>query len=217
MRRIAVAIAVLLAATACSASGDDTTTTTVPAGAASGTTTTTVAVTTTTVAGPETTTTTTVAAGSDLASCVVGTWELDSDAFLAAVTEAAADEAGDVGEFTFGGGSYRLTVGGDGTFIDERVDWTLLVVSDFGDLSVTINDRNEGTYTLEGDVLSTTIDMGEAPEVTFLVDGVPVEFPAGTSPVQPPAAEFTGATVTCAGDAMSAFFDGFTSEWLRVS
>jgi hypothetical protein len=147
----------------------------------------------------------------------VGVWELDSDAFLAAVTEAAADEAGDVGEFTFGGGSYRLTVGADGTFVDERTDWTLLVVSDFGDLAVTINDRNEGTYTLEGDVLSTTIDMGEAPEVTFLVDGLPVEFPAGTSPVQPPAAEFTGASVTCDGDAMSAFFDGFTSEWLRIS
>lgn len=213
MRRIAVTIVILLLAAACSSDGG-TTTTTSPAGGTATETTTTLAA-TTTQAVPETTTTTTAAASSDLASCVVGVWELDSETFLAAVADEAGDAA-DIGEFQFGGGSYRLTVGADGTFVDERIDWTLLVVSDLGDLAVTINDRNEGTYTLEGDTLSTSIDTGDPPEVTFLVDGVPLEFPAGASPVQPPSAEFTGATVTCAGDAMSAFFDGFTSTWART-
>lgn len=216
MKRLVLIMSLMLVVAACSSGGDDPTTTTVAASGATDTTTTTAAPsTTTTTVAPAETTTTTAAPASDLATCVVGVWELDSEAFLAAVSEGLADEE-DAGEFGFGGGSYSLTISADGTFIDERSDWTLEVTSDFGDLAVTINDRNEGTWTIDGDVLSTTLDAGEPPELAILVDGVPFEFPGGAPPFEPPDAEFTGATVECSGDAMSASFEGFTSTWMRT-
>lgn len=218
MKRLAIVVSMLLVVTACSSdSAEDSTTTTeaVSGGAAEQTTTsTTVAATsTTTTAAPEESTTTVDAAG-QISSCVVGAWELDSEDFIAKVSEGLEDEA-DVGSFEFGGGSYSLTIGGDGTFIDERIDWTLVATSDFGEITIVINDRNEGTYSLDGDVLSTTIQTGEPPELAFLVDGEPIEFPGGVSPVQPPEAEFTGAVVTCSGDTMTASFEGYTSSWSR--
>ena len=217
MKRFALIMSLMLVVAACSSDADDPTTTTAPASGTTETTTTTAApsTTSTTAAPAETTTTTTAAPSSDLTTCVIGVWELDSATFLELIAAELAGEQG-LGEFEFGGGSYSLTVAADGTFIDERSDWTLLVTSDFGDLQITINDRNEGTWTIDGDVLSTALQTGDAPEITFLLDGEPVEFPGGAAPVQPPAVEFTGATVTCSDDQLSASFEGFTSTWTRT-
>jgi hypothetical protein len=219
MKRLAIVVSMLLVVTACSSEpAEDGTTTTeaAPGGTAGDVTTSTTAAptTTTTTSVPEESTTTTLDASGQLASCVVGVWELDSEDFVAKVSEGVEDEAG-AGAFAFGGGSYSLSIGGDGTFVDERADWTLVATSDFGEVTIVINDRNEGTYSLDGDVLSTTIQTGEPPELEFLVDGEPIEFPGGASPVQPPEAEFTGAVVTCSGDMMTASFEGYTSSWSR--
>jgi len=218
MKRFAIVLSLALIVAACSSDpeADTTTTTAASGGTVAETTTSTSAptTTTTTTAAPEETTTTTLDAAGQVSSCVVGRWELDSEDFVTKISEGLEDEA-DVGTFEFGGGSYSLTIGGDGTFIDERADWTLVATSDFGDFTIIINDRNEGTYTLDGDVLSTTLQTGEPPELVFLVDGEPFTFPGGASPVQPPEAEFTGAVVTCSGDTMTATFEGYTSMWSR--
>lgn len=215
MKRTVLVIVVVLVAAACSSGSDDTTTTTTIATQTTTTQSAPAETTTSATEAPAETTTTLVEASGDLASCVIGVWDLDSEAFLALVTETFEDEGGEFGEFQFGDGTYRLTVAADGIFIDERIDWTLLVTSDVGDLAITINDRNEGTWTLEGDVLSTTIQPGEPPEIAILVDGVPFEFPGGASPIDPPSAEFTGAQVTCDANAMTATFEGVTSMWTR--
>lgn len=152
---------------------------------------------------------------SDVASCVVGSWELDSEAFFDdLLATLPSDEQ--VGEFSVVGGAYRITAGADGTWVNERDEWTFLVTSEFGELQLTIDDQQTGTWSIDGDVLSTTLEPGEAPEVSVLVDGAPVEFPAGTLPIEAPEAEFTGAAITCTGDTMTASFEGFTSTWSRV-
>ena len=219
MKHLAVlALVGALVATACSASETDETTTTAPAsGAVSSTTTTTTmppTPTTTTTA----TTTTTVAAdtATDGTQCVVGEWELDADRFF---TEgiAADPSAGIDGEIAFAGGAYLLIVSADGTFQAIRDDWSFAVTGEQGELQVIVNDADEGTWSLDGDLLSTVVIGGDPPEITFLVDGEPFTFPGGLTPFEPPEAEFTGATVVCEGDVLAATAEGFTSYWTRNS
>jgi len=128
------------------------------------------------------------------------------------------DELGDEGfeDIVVTGGTYALTIGADGTFIDERKDWSFTASTEFGDVELVINDRNEGTFTLDGDVLSTTVDMGEPPDVTILIDGVPFETPGGVSPITPPDASFTGATVTCTADTLTSTYQGTSVGWTRA-
>ena len=176
--------------------------------------------TTTTVTAASTTTsivstTTEPEATEDTAMCVVGSWELDSEAFFDDLL-ATLPPDGQNGEFSVVGGAYRITASADGTWVNERDEWTFAVSSEFGELQLTISDRQTGTWSIDGDVLSTTLEPGEAPEVSVLVDGAPVEFPAGTLPIEAPEAQFTGAAITCTGDTMTASFEGFTSVWSRV-
>ncbi|NHZ71087.1 MAG: hypothetical protein GWP18_05545 [Proteobacteria bacterium] len=165
---------------------------------------------TTTVAAP-----TTVAGASDLSSCVVGEWEMQSQRFFDDLYAAAPAQDLPPGEFTHTGGSYVLIVGGDGSFASERRAWTFEVTSDFGDLIMKVSSSQSGTYTLDGELLSTSLAEGEAPDVEMVVDGVPFEFPEGLAPVSAPSANFSGAMVTCDGDVLTASFDGFTSIWDR--
>lgn len=223
MKKLIALVAVLaLVIAACgSDEADETTTTTVAAGGdttttAADTTTTTAADTTTTTAADTTTTVGDASSGdSALAECVVGTWELDSRDFFERLLEALPPEE-QIGEFEIVDGAYVLTVNGDGTFSNERVDWTFAVTSDFGDLQVRISSEQTGTYTIEGDQLTTRTDPGDPPEVEFLVDGSPFEFPGGVQPIAPPEAEFSGATVSCSGDTLTASADDFTSTWMRI-
>lgn len=203
MKRFALIVSMLVLVAACSSDSDDTTTT-----AADDT------ATTTSVADDAATTTTAAVAG--VAECVVGVWELDSETFFATMLEQMPPDE-QIGEFVILEGRYLLTVNADGTFSNDRENWTFAVTSDFGDLQVRINSSQSGTYTIDGDQLSTATDPGDPPEIEFLVDGQPFQFPGGTAPFAPPAAEFSGATVSCSGDTMTAIGpDGFSSTWTRV-
>jgi hypothetical protein len=216
MRRATTIVAVALMLAACTTSADSDETTTTSGGATNGgtetTTTTTAAITTTT--SPDTTTT--AAAPSDgLADCVVGVWELDSQKFFDDLLAAMPpDEV--VGEFLLIDGAYLLTVGADGTVVNERSDWTFGVDSDFGQLELRINSRQTGTYTIDGDTISVSMDPAPAPEVTILVDGTPVDFPGGALPIEPPETDFTGTSIACNGDTLIATTDELSSTWDRI-
>ncbi len=224
MKRLSIlAAALALVVAACSGDSADTTTTSA-GGSASETTTTAgstdTSSTSTTAGAAETTTTTEGGGGSTagLAECVVGTWQLDSDVFFEAIEEAAAQEG--VDGFEAVSGEYLLTVSADGTFKVEQIDWGFKVTSELGDLELVVNSASTGTWTIDGDVLSTTVDAGGDREIAILVDGEPFEFPGGISPIEPPEAEFTGAVVSCDGDTLFATNPedeiAFTSEWARV-
>lgn len=225
MKRLFILLAALALVVAACSSGDSGDTTTTIAGGGSEETTTTgggsdTSSTSTTAAEPESTTTTEDGGGSPagLAECVVGTWELDDDVFFEAIEQAANDEG--VDGFEAVSGEYLLTVAGDGTFTVEQIDWGFKVTSEFGDLELVVNSDYTGTWSIDGDVLTTMVEAGGEREVDILVDGEPFEFPGGILPIEPPEAEFTGAVVSCDGDTLFAMNPEdeieFTSEWSRV-
>ena len=217
MKKIAFVLALALVAAACSSgTSSDTTTTTSVAASGGGSATTTApsgGATTTTAAAAATTTTTVAQQTGSLESCVVGTWALDPVTFFAEILALQPQEGLD-GEFAFVSGEYLLIIGADGSFQALREDWSFAVTSDAGDLQVTVNDSDNGAWTLNGDVLSTVVTPGDPPEIEILIDGQPFQFPTGI-PFEPPTAEFTGATVACDGDVLSATAEGYTSIWMR--
>ncbi len=214
MKKSAIAAVVLLVAAACSSSSTDTTTT-IAGGA--GATTTTSAASDTTV----TTTTTTEAppdepAADGLAGCVLGTWELDSQHFFDQLADELAEE--DEGaEFEYLGGAYQIAAMPDGTFTANRIDWSFGAVSDFGEIEITMNHLQEGTYTVDGGTMSTSIPAGGEPaDLEIKIDGVPFDFPGGVNPIEPPDASFESAVPDCSDEALTVTADGYTSIWNRV-
>lgn len=222
MRRILITIAaVALVSAACSSSGTDTTTTTAVGGNAS---------TGTTAAGSAETTTTTSSAASDattttasagsggggLEDCIVGTWELDAQAFFDLITE-SLDDSEAPGEFLHLGGVNQITAAADGSFTDERIDWRFGVMSEFGALEMTVNHTQTGTWSVDADVVSTVItDNGGGPEYTMAVDGVPFTFPGGGAPIDPPDTSFDAAAVDCGPTTLSVTVEEVTSTWTRT-
>ena len=142
-------------------------------------------------------------------------WELDAESFFEQLLAAMPPDE-QLGEFSVVDGRYVLTVNADGTFSNDREDWTLGVQSEFGAMEIRINSSQSGTFTLEGDQLSTTVAAGDPPDVEISVDGQPMNLPGGVSPIAPPEADFSGATVACQGDTLTATVDEFTSTWKRV-
>jgi hypothetical protein len=210
-----LAVAVLLAACSTAATDETTTTTSSPSGTTATTTTSAAGGGTTTTSGESTTTTAASPANGDVSACVIGMWELDAESFFEQLLAAMPPDE-QLGEFSVVDGRYVLTVNADGTFSNDREDWTLGVQSEFGAMEIRINSSQSGTFTLEGDQLSTTVAAGDPPDVEISVDGQPMNLPGGVSPIAPPEADFSGATVACQGDTLTATVDEFTSTWKRV-
>lgn len=213
-RLIPLAI-VMLVVTSCSSSDSTDTTTTSSAGTVTTTSGSGATTSTTTAATSSSSTTAAPDASGPLSDCVVGVWELDSQAFFDDLF-AEISEAEGVGAFSFVDGRYLLTVGADGSIVNERDQWTFAVEADGSELQMRLSSRQTGTYTIENDVLSTTMQAGEPPTVEMLLDGEPFDIPGGVVPIEPPEAEFTGATVACNGDMLTATASGFTTTWIRT-
>ncbi len=216
-RHASLFIAVAMVLAACStAATDETTTTATTSSASSGSTTTSQGDDGATTTSVDSTTTTSVGTANDgVGACVIGMWELDAESFFEQLMASMPPEE-QLGEFSVVDGRYVLTVNADGTFSNEREDWTLGVRGDFGDMEIRINSSQSGTYSLEGDQLSTTVAAGDPPVVEIFVDGLPMSLPGGVSPVAPPEAEFSGASIACQGDTLTATVNDFTSSWRRV-
>lgn len=213
MKKLAVVVVLAIVAVSCSSSGSDD----------GSSTTTTVAVSGASTAPPSdsgSTTTTAVptpppAGEGGLDECIVGSWDLESQPFFdqIAASLAGSDAPGD---FEHVGGVYRITASPDGTFLDERIDWTFAVRTDDGDMELTINHTQTGTYTVEDGMMTTSIPSGgDAPEVAISIDGVPFNIPGGTIRFDPPAVSLDSAVATCDGDTLTISYEGFTSTWSR--
>ncbi|MCZ7532122.1 MAG: hypothetical protein M5U23_01720 [Acidimicrobiia bacterium] len=214
MNKIGIGVVVLLVVAACSSTSAETTTT---ADGGAATTTTAAGVTTTSSATPETTTTTAAPATGGLADCVIGSWELDAANFMDQISESLADSE-EPSELVYLGGVYRITADADGTFTDERIDFSFGVETDFGNMELTINHKQVGTYTIDGDTMSTVIPGGQgAPDVQISIDGVPFDPPGGIMPIEAPEASFEAVTPDCGDNTMSVTSEGVTTIWNRVS
>lgn len=168
MRRLSPIIIVLLLA-ACGGGEAETATTTTPAPTTTtAETTTTTEATTTTTTAP--TTTTTEAPKASAEECLVGTWELDSEAFVAAMMSTMGTNL--PGEITSGGGTYIVEMGADGSFEVTRDEWRYQIESPQGTLVAQIDGTETGTYEADGDTLTATTTGGDATlSMGLLVDG----------------------------------------------
>lgn len=212
---IAAAFVTLLAA----CGGDDAATTTSTV-ASSDVATTTAAETTTTMA-PTTTTAapTTTAAATASADCLVGTWELDSEAFISQIfateAETGFEELGEV-EISHGGGAFLVTMNSDGTYVGDRDNWQIRIGTEEGTFVNTLDGEESGNWSVEGNLLtiasvSSTIDVSFAAEI----DGELQELPFGSS--QTVASRELGGTgqFTCDGDSLEVVLSGSTSSFTR--
>ncbi len=219
--RTSIAMLMAIAVSIAACGGDDAATTTTVGGDAADVTQATEAETTTTTEAPTTTTTeaptTTEAAVS--ADCLVGTWELDSEAFIEQIF-AAADETGfeDLGEVTVshGGGSFIVTMNDDGSYVGERDDWQIRLSADEGTFVTTLNGEEAGTWSTEGNQLTVTSESSTL-QVSFAaeVDGVLQELPFG-GPETVASRELGGTgPFTCDDDTLGVTFEGGASTFSR--
>jgi hypothetical protein len=208
-----LALMILLMAAGCSGDDDaaDSTTTSTVESTAESTTTTTAARTTTT----STTTATTPSAPAG-AECILGEWELDSQAFF---DSAFAEVQGSLGmedaAFEHVSGTYRVTMTEDGTFLGDRDEWTFRFTLPEGSFQTIIDGTDTGSYVVAGD----RITIGEVvsdTDVTFLAEagGEVFEVPSGPG-IESDALGGEGA-FTCSGDTMSVENNGIVSSFNRV-
>lgn len=173
---------------------------------------------TTTTAAPTTTVAeTTTTAGASGADCVAGTWELDSEAFIESLAENFAD-AGEVPvELTFGGGSYTVELGSDGSMSAVREAWQFRFETAEGAIINTIEGTDSGTYSIEGDTMTvTSTDSTTTLSIQAEVDGELVDLPFGAAPQTIDQDTFSGSgQFECTDDTLTVTLEGTTSIFDR--
>lgn len=179
MTRWTATMALVLVVAACGGDAEETTTTTA---AAEETTITTAETTTTSEAMPTTTaapetTTTTAAETSDGSECLVGEWELDSEAFFQQVNDLFGEEGF---ELRSGGGSFIVTLAADGTYTGLRDEWTIEAGTSDGTVRTILDGSDEGTWTADEGTLTidqTSVDISLR-GVLVGPDGAEIDLPA---------------------------------------
>ena len=207
-RSLIISVVVTTAVAGCATSEEATTTT------APGTTTTAAATagddTTTTAA--DITTTTEVAAGG--ADCVVGSWVIDSDAFLESLRDVFADEATG-GEVTEINGIYAVEMAADGTFTGERDEWGFTVLTAEGTVEIAMDGTETGTWSAAEDNITVETNTS-AVNVSVTVTSGDQVFTLTDSPVDIPDVITSAAEYTCAGDVLTVTSDDVQFVLTRV-
>jgi len=195
MRRLILMVVLASAASACSTGSETTSSAAVPG--STGTT------------GSDATSST-VDATTESASCV-GVWELDSEAFFEMYNELASAED----QISFVGGRYVVTWNGDGTFTDERVDWTFEFpgIDDAG--AMIMQSTGAGEWQLVGaETVVTAYELID-PQVSMIIDGEEFELPV--TPGSLPSGLFSDdPTVVCTETVMMTSQDGYESVLART-
>ena len=221
MKRASLIFGMLLVFGACGAESGDTTTP-----LAEGSTTTTAEAETTTTSAPTTTTTeattTTTAAqtGGRGESCLVGQWELDSEAFMANLADAfAAEESLENVTVEFVDGSYIVTMNEDGSFVATRDGWAFQAITPDGTFRLTIEGMDEGTWQADGSTLMvTTTESSTSVSAQAVVDGEVIDLPLQAAPTVQSDAFAESSSYECEGDELVVTVEeGFVSEMSRVS
>jgi len=174
---------------------------------------------------PTTSTTTGAADDGELASCIVGAWELDDEGFLSLVEDAATamDTGGGGVDVLPNGGLYQITVDADGSWTSERIDWGWSVyIGDEDEINIIINGTTAGTWSIDGEDLTVDVESDDTTmDVTGVVGGVDVDLGAAGLPdgFETDAMVDGTAPVTCDGDTITVASEdagGFTTTWLRI-
>lgn len=211
----------MLVLNACASESGETTTT-----SAEDVTTTTAAAETTTTSAPTTTTTeatttsTAPESGGAGQACLIGDWELDSEAFMESLSEAFSAEVGtDDLSIQFVGGSYIVSLGESGIFTGDRDEWAFETTMQEGAFRITIDGLDTGSWEADGSTLAITdYESASILKAQAVVDGELVDLPQGTVPMTDSNAVTPSSTYDCSGDTLVITAEeGFTSEFTRVS
>jgi hypothetical protein len=181
------------------ASGDATTTSTADVTAS------TAGETTTTATGPTTTTqvvtTTQPPASSGGSDCLVGTWILDSEAFVENFDSIFADAGMPDAEVSALDGSFTVELGADGSLEAERDEWGFRITMPEGVFIIEINGTEMGTWSADDSTLTVTTDVSNIDVSGAIeVDGEVIAMPEGQMPIEPPQGIATGSDYSCSGD-----------------
>lgn len=115
----------------------------------------------------------------DGADCVPGTWLLDSQAFVEALAVSGGGLA-QGGEVRHVSGTYDLTIRPDGSFIQRRKAWTLIITTADGGLQAVFDGEQSGTMVWDETTITATITSNTTTmEMSLIVDGQLVPFPGG--------------------------------------
>lgn len=202
MRRLTTFTLVAALLAGCTGSSGETTTT------ASAETTTTAAAAATTTAIMETTTIaeTTTTAGSATGSddCLVGTWVLDTDAFVSNFSSIFENAGMPDAEVTALDGTFTVEMGVDGSLAGTRDSWGFAIGSDQGNFTVEINGTESGTWSTDGDNLIVDIESSDLTVSSTLESGGQVvELPENQIPVETPPGIASNSRYTCSGDVLT--------------
>lgn len=199
------------AATETTTAADESTTTAVPEA-----TTTTVAESTTTV-DEATTTTGGTATGSGGDDCLVGTWVLDSEAFVEAFSSIFSEQGMPEADVSALDGTFTVEMNSDGTYDAVRDGWGFAVATDEGTVMIEINGTESGTWATEGDILTINGDISDLTVNSSVeIDGQVVPMPENQMPVDTPPGIATDSTYTCSGDVLTLTNDGIESVMNRA-
>jgi hypothetical protein len=198
-----VALVLGLFAAACSGSSGDTTTTSVEMAPS-----TTVAATTTTAA-PATTTssdtsTTQASSGGGGSDCLVGTWVLDSEAFVENFGSIFADAGMPDAEVSPLDGSFTVDLSADGSLEAERDEWGFRITMPDSTIIFEIDGTETGSWSADDstptvDTVVSDLKVSAAIEVGDQV----VALPEGQMPIETPPGIASGSDYTCAGDVLT--------------
>lgn len=203
-----------LVVAACSGASGDTTTST------DDVTTSTAAATTTTVPGPTTTqavTTTQPPATGGGSDCLVGSWILDSEAFVENFDAIFADAGMPDAEVSALDGSFTVDLGADGSLEAERDEWGFRISMPEGVFIIEINGTETGTWSADDSTMTVTTDVSNIEvSAAIEVDGEVIAMPEGQMPIEPPRGIATGSEYTCSGDVLTLTNAGVESRLDRA-
>ncbi|HJQ76656.1 MAG TPA: hypothetical protein VJ948_05270 [Acidimicrobiia bacterium] len=212
MPRFLIVIALGLAAVACNAEGGDgTSTTTVEPGATSQ-----AAVTTTTSAAATTTTTEPATAG-DGSECLVGTWALDSEAFVAEMTEVFLDAGMPDADIAPLEGDFTVEFSEDGTLRAVRERWGFEIGVADSTFKVEVNGEETGSWSADDATLTVNTDVSDLiANSSIIVDGQELPMPPGLEAPGIPETIASESEYSCDGDVLAISNEGVTSTFNRT-
>jgi hypothetical protein len=201
MRKLpTLALALGLVAAGCNGSSGDTTTTSIEEA-----TSTTVAATTTTAAAATTTlndtTTTQASSGGGGSDCLVGTWVLDSEAFVENFDSIFAGAGMPDAEVSPLDGSFTVELSSDGSLEAERDEWGFRIAMPDTTFIIEIDGTETGTWSADDSTLTVDTDVSEI-EVSAAIEvgDELIAMPEGQMPIEPPRGIATGSEYTCSGE-----------------
>lgn len=178
-------------------------------------TTSTVPTTTTTTAAEDTTTTSDeAAAGTD--DCVVGSWMLDSEAFVQNFDSIFAEAGLPDAEVTALDGSYTIELAADGSLTGIRQSWGFSVQLGEGNFTVEISGFELGTWSADGSTMTVALESSDLDvRTTVESGGQEVELPQNQFPFEAPEGIASNSEYTCSDDLLTLTNAGVESILIR--